>query len=853
MDFDNVEDMGHPDVDWITKPELKELFSRWEWFEHDETYDLPITVKDAPELIVDTRMPYHYQHKERWKLANTLVKLYGFELAYQYMRKICTGVPNKELQADCQTANRHNKCIDVWAVNRLNSRHGFKIKINVEANQEGDDEVNDLLESIDSIENPTILHESPNLKEFYIKSNEYLGNIKASLLASCENITLIEAGAGVGKTEMVKSISRDGKRIMLVMPFQSTLKAKVEPEIGDGWQCIYGNRKVDLTQSTSVALTLDKFIKLNLLEIKEAGFEYVFIDESHLLFQSKYRSVMPKVIEMIRNTTVPVIMMSGTPIGETVFFSDIVHLKVIKEETRKKELHVILTYKPEDNLMHMVDSMAKDIVDGKRIIYPTNKGTLYKDKLEAKLKYLLEIKYNYKKKVIVNYYKRENVGETFMDDVNIEKTIKNTTVLLCSNFLSVGVDILDRYDFNIYFDEVWMPQEIEQFANRLRSHDLFVYLFINQYDGEGNYLNRKAHKPLNMKYSEEEIKFTKSVIDLCNAEIKRNGTEYKYNSLIASIVYGNKYIEYNSVEGKYYINDIAFKTSFFEDKYREYVEQLPVLVKGMCSYGYLYTSEDRGKYTATKEEQLGVNCASSDAQEKYKSMQTLHADEIMDMITDDRLGLYRDVVAGRYEIIKSNEWKEDVEHKKMYVKDVALFNRLVEYFVSVSKQYEPAEIREIVEFCRNKNGTLNFAAMDRMKKLINMVYSKKTNRLDLPIQLFMEKSLKFSERKTCKKIEIDKFINDFSYNYMKAESPDANMSIDMSILVADQVVKTFKELFDCIIKISKPKNKIVTLEPIELMWKTREEKDNEMYQNKNIYVLAEFLEHAQISKTKVNG
>lgn len=853
MDFDNVEDMGHPDVDWITKPELKELFSRWEWFEKDETGDMAITVKDAPELITDTRMPYHYKHQERWKLANTLVKLYGYEMAYVYMRKICTGVPNKELQADCTTANRHNKDIDIWAVNRLNSRHGFKIKINVERDENACNDVNDLIDSIDEIENPTILHESPNTKEFHITSKEYLGNIKNELLANCGNITLIEAGAGVGKTEMVKSIAREGHRIMLVMPFQSTLKAKVEPELSDGWQCVYGNRKVDLLSNSSISLTLDKFVKLNLLEIKENGFEYIFIDESHLLFQSKYRSVMPKVIEMVRNTTVPVIMMSGTPIGETVFFSDIVHLKVIKDETRKKEFHVILTHQPEDNTMHMLDSMAKDIVSGKRIIYPTNKGTLYKDRIEAKLKYLLENKYDYKKKVNVNYYKRENVGEEFMDEVNIEKTVKNTTVLLCSNFLSVGVDILDRYDFNIYFDELWMPQEIEQFANRLRSHDLFVYLFINQYDAEGTYLNRKSYKPLNMKYTDEELKFAKSVIDLCNSAIFRNGTEFKYNSLLASIVYMNKFIEYNEIEGKYYINDIAFKTAYFEDKYREFVEQLPILIKGMCTYGYLYTSEDRGKYIASKEELEGLNSASSEAQSLYKETQTYLADEIMDMITEDRLTIYRDIVAGRYELIKSNEWKEDLVNKKMYVKDVALFQRLVEYFVSLSKQYEPNETREIIDFCRNKNNTLNFASMDRMKKLINMVYSKKTKRLDLPIQSFMEKTLKFAEKKVCKKSDIDKFVNDFSYNYMKAESPDKTMSIDMSEIVANQVVNTFKELFHCLIKVSKPKDKKVEMEPIELMWKTREEKDSEMYTNSNIYVLAEFLEHAEINKTSVNG
>ena len=54
MNFDNVEDMGHPDVDWVTYPDLKEVFKRWEWFEdNDEDSEVNVEVKDAPELDVN--------------------------------------------------------------------------------------------------------------------------------------------------------------------------------------------------------------------------------------------------------------------------------------------------------------------------------------------------------------------------------------------------------------------------------------------------------------------------------------------------------------------------------------------------------------------------------------------------------------------------------------------------------------------------------------------------------------------------------------------------------------------------------------------------------------------------------
>ena len=373
VNFDNVEDMGHPDVDWVTYPDLKEVFKRWEWFEEDDERDVNIEVKNAPELEVDTHNKVHYKHFERWRLANTLVKIYGLEQGYKYLRMICSNaIKDKELQSDCITASRHNKEVDVWAVNRLNTQHGFKIKLNV-----AQEELNlqELYSSIDNIENPTLIKESKNTKVYHIKKNEYLGTIKWQLLNDIGRITLIEAGAGVGKTEMVKSLVRDGKRVIMIMPFTSTIKSKVERV--EGWDYAYGNRAVRLGKEPGLAMTIDKFSRLNLMDIKESGYDYIFLDESHLLFQSEYRPVMPKVIEMIRNTEIPIILMSGTPVGETVFFEDIVHLKVIKEDVRRKEFNIRIADRPEDVTYHMCRQMAKDISEGKRILFPTNKGTLY--------------------------------------------------------------------------------------------------------------------------------------------------------------------------------------------------------------------------------------------------------------------------------------------------------------------------------------------------------------------------------------------------------------------------------------------------------------------------------------------
>lgn len=848
VNFDNVEDMGHPDVDWVTYPDLKEVFRRWEWFEEDDK-EVAITIKDAPDLIMDTHNKVHYKHFERWRLANTLVKIYGLEKGYQYLRSICSNnIKDKELQSDCITASRHNKEVDVWAVNRLNTQHGFKIKIDIDQEELN---IQKLYNSIDNIENPTLIKESKHTKVFHINKNEYLGNIKNVLLDNIGRITLIEAGAGVGKTEMVKSLVHDGKKIMMVMPFTSTIKSKVEKN--KDWDYAYGSRAVNLNKKMGIALTLDKFSHLNLMDIKNAGYDYIFVDESHLLFQSEYRPVMPKVIEMIRNSEVPIIMMSGTPVGETVFFEDLVHLKVIKDDIRRKEFNIRIADRPDDVTYHMCYQMAKDIKDGKRILFPTNKGTLYKEQIKSIVQYILEHEFEYFEPIILNYYKKSNIGEDFMNDINFEKTISNTQILMCSNYLSVGVDILDKFQFSVYFNDIWMPQEIEQFANRLRSNDLYIYLFVAKNDADGNSRCISKYSPMNLKLNEDELKDCHSIVQLCNSMIKRNPVEYKYNSLIASIIGENKFIEYNDVENKYYLNEIAFKTIYFERKYREYVQQLPVLAKGMISYGYTYNSLDLGTFSMTDPtDNHGLAVVSQRAYNDQQQLNTKHIEELMDIITEDRLSIYKDVLAGKYEITKGKEWHESVVDKVMIVKNIEVFEKVVPLFVSMSKLLDISDIKSVFEYCRNKDKTFNFAAIDRIKILINIIYNNKQDRLDIPIKEFMAKSLEFAEQEECHKSDIVKFINDVSSDYAHKESTD-KILIWLSPVTMKKIQETYMNIFRCLINISHPKKDgTVKMTKVELLWQTKDEKETTEGMNKNVFLLADFLDCIDINTKEVN-
>ncbi len=837
VNFDNVTDMGHPDVDWVSHDVLKYKFRRWEWFEDDIDTSKKVEVTEVADPG-NIRQPIHYKHFGRWKLANTLVSLYGLDKGYEYLRAICSNVTDGELKGDCITAHRHKKELDEWAVNTLNTKHGFNIKINKEVN----DDLDDFRGVVDNIDNPVLLKSDNNTKIFNINHKQYLGDIREELLKDLSKITLIEAGAGVGKTEMVKSLARNGKRVMMIMPFTSTIKSKVE---GDkDWYYAYGNRKIDLKSELSMSLTIDKFSRIPLLDLQMAGFDYIFIDESHLMFQSDYRDIMPKVIDMIKNSEIPIIMMSGTPVGELIFFPDATHIKVIKEDLREKIFNVTITEDEESVFLDICRSMAEDISKGRRVIFPTNKGTIFKDQIQETVQYFIEEEFNSRYRDInpvkVNYYKKSNSGEEFMDSINKDKTIGDTDILLCSNYLSVGVDIEDEMEFSIYINDLWMPQEIEQFANRLRGNNLYIYLYVSSKDGDGNDKGLYEYKNIDLRLNEEEMRTCHSILQLCNSSISRNPTEYKYNSLISSIIHNNKYINYNEVENKYYLNETAYKVTMFEHKYREYVCQLPAIIKGMKSYGYDYSIRNKYVFSFSEKVRLeNITDIKKSARLNRRLKNTVDIEELLELITDDRLSIYNDVLKGKYEIKKGKSWKESIEDRIMTVKNIEVFEKVIPTIFSFHKMYTIDDIKSIFEYCR-KNDMYNFAAISRIKTLSNIVYNNKKNRLDIPIKKFMYDLYEFVDKSdgVCKKDELDKFIDNYVENYARQES-SKNIPIWMSKGALKEIKHGVERMVKCLVDIGRKNKKgEVTISKSELLWN---EKETINYESKDDIFIKEFI------------
>jgi hypothetical protein len=215
-------------------------------------------------------------------------------------------------------------------------------------------------------------------------------------------------------------------------------------------------------------------------------------------------------------------------------------------------------------------------------------------------------------------------------------------------------------------------------------------------------------------------------------------------------------------------------------------------------------------------------------------------EELMDIITEDRLTIYRDVLQGLYEIKKGTVWKEDIFKKTMTVKNVEVFEKVVPLFVSMSKQYNVEDIKDIFEYCRNKNKTFNFAAIKRIKLLINILYNNKQERLDLPIQDFMNRVYELCQYEKIKASEVRKFIHEYAQQYAVKES-QGDIKIYMAQITMEKIQDTFDKIFKCLVKMSRPnKQGICTLEKVELLWKERGEYDK-ITPGEHAFLLADFL------------
>lgn len=824
VNFETAFDTGIESINWISHPDLKPIFAKLEWFNNDK-YDKDSTLTTSEISNINDRdasksIKKHYKHNKRWQLANTLTSIYGYDKALALMIEICDKTDPKELKGDVKTASIHNKPISLWAVKELNKYHGFNIKIEgMDGYYENDKEK--LKENMDDVRKSpiAILNSISTPVRLHLTKIQYLSDIQKDIVSNLDHINLLEAGAGYGKTEMIKRLEG---RVLLILPFTSTIKSKIEAsDVTTNWLSFYGTKRPDigdLMGTKSMSMTIDKFSKLNLMELDSAEFDYIVFDESHLLFTSSYRDVMSPAIQRLANCKATVIMMTGTPTGELLFFPNIKHIKVIKEDAREKMFEIHMCPTKVEQLVEMCKSMADDIVDGKKILFPTNRGNLYFEQIKGLVqKYLLD--QGYTRELNCFYYKKSNYGDSSMDSINIDKSIGNNDIIFCTTYLSVGVDICDRYRFSVYFNEQWIPQDIEQFANRLRNNNLYVKLFLPELDEAGIPYNYYYTQPLDLSFDETDILLTRDLIRTANDMIDRNHEESKYNPLIQSLLTANKYLKYDENDCKYYIDETTYKLAVFEERYSKYSKQLEIMTEGMKYYGYkvdVINHKNRvieSRIDEVKEYLSG--CRKS--KYNYDTAQTL---SLLAHINDANIDLYREVLKGNYDILRGDNYKQDRLNYDLYVEDIEIIEKNVPIITSLYRFYDCDIITDIFDYCiEKKTNKINYSKLDRIRRFVSIEHNRKKKRLDFPIMRFIKDAQEWATKNMIvEKSEIIDFLNEYACKYANSIKDIVVDDVKYLEMIRDFIGK----LFDVVVIRGKSKKGKIPVTPFELLWSTKE-------------------------------
>lgn len=814
---------------WGSNKVLNEFFERFTYFtsENNERENIDESnVEYNKDLIPFKRVKSkHYKHPQRYRLANTLCKLYGAENALRILNTMCgVWTSYRELAGIVNTALSLDKDIDRWAVNELNKVHGFNIKVKHNIY------VDELMPNNVSEEISTLHSGEENVVKFNITDQQYLSDIKEQILNECSNLTLIEAGAGTGKTEMIKRM--DG-RILMVLPFTSVIKSKIELDnsLGDNWLAFYGSKTPtpeDFISGKNMVMTIDKFSRLTLAELEINDFSYIVIDESHLMFISSYRNVMSDSLQLIANVCkkVPVLFFTGTPTGETKFFEGIKHIKVIKEDYREKNVTFFMCYKEEEQIYEMCKHMAESIEQGKHILFPTNSGQDYFNQIcKIVQQILVENLSGITLKTF--YYKKSNAGKNDMDEINRNKSIRDNHIIGCTNYLSVGVDICDKYDFEVYFNMLWIPQEIEQFANRIRNNNLNINIYLYRFNATDGMIEYSTIHGLNFTLDPDEQIDMHNFASFANNSIKTGGINKVFNPVVYNLT-NVPYIKFDPINNEWYIDNIGYRLEKFEFCLREYLKQLPILKRGMEYYGYKTKvveiekrlTDDRRERFKEMVKEIKSNITAANTVETFKWLASL---------TDESFELFKDA-ASKVEYINSEVFKEHCRDLGLFLPsntEVILNN--IPYIKTFNKWYNFDTIQEIYQSCTSKSGNkIKYSSLNRIRDFIMLESQRVNMNLDLPFYKLIKESYSW--------FDSNPEVSENIYEKKRAELIAQYVNSVDKLCVSEnetrgnekfctKISSLFNKVFKVLFNVKKSKG-MVQVKPFKALWQCKESINN---------------------------
>lgn len=710
------------------------------------------------------------KYKLRYEVCNTLAALYGkdgLQLAHMILRSSeCRN--EKEINAFYASALRNKKEASKFGLDVLQ-----KVGVVKSVNKEFDETLVDKYKLFlkKQIEKSAEVSEQDYTMK--LGDGEYLGTDESKLLSLLrqDKINLIYAPPAAGKTETIKSLARQ-KRVMLVLPFISVIKNKIESDesIMELFDCYYDNKDISkIEHGINAVTTFDKFSRADYEKISRM-FDYIVIDEEHLLFNSQYRiHTTSNSIKKLRQLqyiasndpfSAKILMMTGTPTGSEFFFKNNGNFIRVYKKMMDKSMEFHICNDLLDATTRMAYKCYQLINQNHKIIIPTNKGDIYTEKLVGMIRHLLgrDVRYG--------YYKRANNEQDIVANINQSNTVGDYEIIFCTNYLSVGIDINDTTNpFAVMYLGNWSGFEIEQFNSRIRRQNIQSFYFIKTLTNNNKFDDLLYEEPeFQLRLTDEDIANFKD-----DKEIATKKQEFiaVYDPLLNNITTPG----FSTIAGQIKFNKEEYELVNFENKYSECFQHPLKVASVLASYGYNisvsldFDGLDINLQTELK--QVGIDSAKEEKVRKndlmigtfmdliklnkYVSKQTmLEFNNTIEYIMKNSYDIVEDRDMADYVSVTFNQFAQP---EKIFVKSKVALDKMIRPAYFLVQRYSPNKCYDIINQYIDSNGILKKKNFQRAVNLLKLVEAHGNNELSVGVEKVIENIYEYT----------DKFIVDENY------------------------------------------------------------------------------------------
>lgn len=739
-------------------------------FEKDTPIDLTKFISlggDISNIIPLNRNQINYV--TRYNVCNTLAAMFGKEglpIAHKLLdSENCRNVGEINSFYSCALTNK--KTATKVGIEIL-KKYGIIKTVEIEVKEVLDDKYKAYIKK--QIEQALDNHMEDYT--FKLNKNQYLGDLNEQLVSMIysNKINFIFSPAGSGKTQWILKLAREGKKILLVLPFISVIQNKVESDkdLMDIFECYYGTKDVkQIDYGINAVTTFDKFSKANYEKLSKI-YDYICIDESHLLFTSSYRiettsNVVKKLKELFFISSndpfaAKLCLFTGTETGESYFFGKVANIIRVSKPSLLKEMEFLICNDQLDAVTRLASKADTLLQEGYKLLIPTNKGDIYSEKLIGMIQYLYDGKIKY------GYYKRSNTEQEICRLINDKNTTGDYNIIFCSNYLSVGVDINDKdQKFASLYLGNFSGYEIEQFNARIRKTGIKSIYCVTTNNSDGTTNDVLLEEPsLVLRITDDEKLFFLDDKEIANAK-----TEFlvTYDPVLRRIITPG----FSLLNGKFAFNLEEYELVSFENKYSECMQHPIKVARELAKYGYKITvsTEFEGLGLSMQEElkKIGIASAKEEKIRKhnilvgtflelidnstYKNQHGLEFSDVIEFIMK-----HTDMIQEERDLVDANgipcNIKIDFDifstPTAIFVRSKEALEKMIGYARYLIKRYSKTKAKELLLRYVTEEGILEQKKFKRAINLLKLVEASDANELSEPITRTLEKIYEFVDK-----------------------------------------------------------------------------------------------------------